>query len=179
MFLFYQICHYRPQRSCEGYVFTGVCLSMGGGVPDQVPPEEQTPARTRYTPRARYTPLEQTPPKTRYTPRDQVHPLEQTPPGPGTPPNQVHPRARYTPLEQTPPGPGTPPRPGTPTRPGSPTWDQVHHPPLGPGTPPRDTSTAADGTHPTGMHSCFSFIMTRYVLTSGCVVGSVFQSRHK
>ena len=22
---------YRPQRSCEGYVFTGVCLSTGGG----------------------------------------------------------------------------------------------------------------------------------------------------
>ena len=24
--------YYRPQRSCEGYVFTGVCLSTGGGV---------------------------------------------------------------------------------------------------------------------------------------------------
>ena len=24
---------YRPQRSCEGYVFTGVCLSTGGGIP--------------------------------------------------------------------------------------------------------------------------------------------------
>ena len=23
--------HYRPQRSCEGYVFPGVCLSTGGG----------------------------------------------------------------------------------------------------------------------------------------------------
>ena len=23
--------YYRPQRSCEGYVFTGVCLSTGGG----------------------------------------------------------------------------------------------------------------------------------------------------
>ena len=29
---------YRPQRSCEGYIFTGVCLSTGG-VPDPgVPP---------------------------------------------------------------------------------------------------------------------------------------------
>ena len=28
--LFYQIHLYRPQRSCEGYVFTGVCLSTGG-----------------------------------------------------------------------------------------------------------------------------------------------------
>ena len=25
--------YYRPQRSCEGYVFTGVCLSTGGGGP--------------------------------------------------------------------------------------------------------------------------------------------------
>ena len=25
--------NYRPQRSCEGNVFTGVCLSTGGGVP--------------------------------------------------------------------------------------------------------------------------------------------------
>ena len=25
--------YYRPQRSCESYVFTGVCLSTGGGVP--------------------------------------------------------------------------------------------------------------------------------------------------
>ena len=31
-----------------------------------------------------------------------------------------------------------PPRPGTP----------------GPGTPPQQTTTVADGTHPTGMHSC-------------------------
>ena len=23
--------NYRPQRSCKGYVFTGVCLSTGGG----------------------------------------------------------------------------------------------------------------------------------------------------
>ena len=27
----YTIFKYRPQRSCEGYVFTGVCLSIGGG----------------------------------------------------------------------------------------------------------------------------------------------------
>ena len=29
-FLFFHSSHYRPHRSCEGYVFTGVCLSMGG-----------------------------------------------------------------------------------------------------------------------------------------------------
>ena len=26
-------CYYRPRRSCEGYVFTRVCLSTGGDVP--------------------------------------------------------------------------------------------------------------------------------------------------
>ena len=31
----YELLNYRPQRSCEGYVFTGVCLSTGwgGGIP--------------------------------------------------------------------------------------------------------------------------------------------------
>ena len=32
--------------------------------------------------------------------------------------------------------------------------------PLGPGTPPQKTTTVADGTHPTGMHSCLWFIFT-------------------
>ena len=70
---------------------------------------------------------------TRYPPPDQVHP----PPG-----------TRYTPL-----GPGTPPGPGThtpPTRYTPP--DQV--PPPGPGR----YGLRADGTHPTGMHSCFSCV---------------------
>ena len=64
---------------------------------------------------------------------------EQVPP-PGT--RHTPPRTRHT-------------TPGPDTHP-----DQVHHPP---GTtppeqvPPRDTATAADGTHPTGMHSCFLF----------------------
>ena len=71
--------YYRPQRSCEGYVFTGVCLSTGGGVHDQVHP-----------------PGPGTPPGTRCTPWDQEHP-----PGPGTPPL---PRTRYTPQAGTPPG---------------------------------------------------------------------------
>ena len=30
-------CHYRPQRRCEGYVFTGVCLSTGGAWSSGVP----------------------------------------------------------------------------------------------------------------------------------------------
>ena len=103
--------YYRPQRSCEGYVFTGVCLSTGGGgVPDQV-----HPPGSRHPPGTRYTPLEQTPetrytPGTRYIPWDQVHPPEQTPLGLGTSLG-----TRYTPRSRPP-------------------WDQVH--PLGPGTPP-------------------------------------------
>ena len=73
---------YRPQRSCEGYVFTRVCLSTGEGVPGQAP-------------------------------LDQVHP-----PGKHTHPPRSTPRGKHT--------------------------------------PPRETADAADGTHPTGMHSCFS-----------------------
>ena len=126
--------YYRPQRSCEGYVFTSVCLSIVGGVPHQVhPPGPGTPPGTRYTPQGPGTPPQDqvhppvpgalpgpsTPPRTRYTlpgpgepPRDQVHPpVPGTPLGPGTPP-----RTRYTPLDQVhpptryiPPGPGTPP----------------------------------------------------------------------
>ena len=81
-------------------------VHMGGGVPDQVHPLEQTP------------PGPGTPPRTRYTPRSR-HPLEQTSPlGPGTPPGADTPLGPGTPplLEQTPPsrhplGPGTPPAP--------------------------------------------------------------------
>ena len=72
----------------------------------------------------------------RYTPRDQVHPpgsgspWQVHPPGPGTTPqDQVH-----TPRDQV-----HPPSRYTPQ-------DQVH--------PLQQTATVADGTHPTGMHSC-------------------------
>ena len=107
--------HYRPQRSCEGYVFTPVCHSVHrrgvclSACWDTISPE-------------------QTPPWTRHTPRDQA-PLEQTPPppGPGSPQSRP-PLGADTPREQTP-----LPRPGT----------------------PRQTTTVADGTHPTGMHSCY------------------------
>ena len=82
--------YYRPQRSCEGYVFTPVCLSMGGGgVPGQVPLQAGTPP----------------------TP-GQVHP----------PPPGRYPPVRYTPTQQM--------------------------------------VTAVDGTHPTGMHSCYLSVYT-------------------
>ena len=56
----------------QGYVFTGVCDSVHrGGVPAQVPPQDQVPPRPG------------------------------TPPGPGTPPQTRHtPRTRYTPRDQ-------------------------------------------------------------------------------
>ena len=104
--------YYRPQRSCEGYVFTGVCLSTGGGVPDQVHPH-----RTRYTPRAG------TPPSIRYTspsrpgtPPGRYTPLGPgTPPRPGAPPGQVHSPGRYPPDHVHPhPPQGTPPQAGIP-----------------------------------------------------------------
>ena len=121
LFVTYCSC-YRPQRSCEGYVFTGVCLSTRGvsdsvhaGIPHPLP-------QSRHLPGSR-PPWSRHPPSRADTPQEQ----EQTPPLEQTPPDQTHPLR-----EQTPPGADTPPGPDT----------------------PRDTATAADGTHPTGMHSC-------------------------
>ena len=60
---------YRPQRSCKGYVFTGVCLSTGRGqsIWPGAPPWQQTPPRPGTSPGA------DTPPG-QVHPRDQVHP---------------------------------------------------------------------------------------------------------
>ena len=102
---FQWMCSYcRPQRSCEGYVFTLVCLSTGGSTWAGTPPGPGTSP----------PPGPGTPPRTRYTPWDQVHP-------PGTrytPQNQVQYLVLgvYLVLGGTPPGPGTPPRPGTPPK---------------------------------------------------------------
>ena len=96
-----ELLFYRPQRSCDGYLFTPVCLSMGGSA-------------------------------------------------------SVHagiPHGSDTPWDQTPPGAGTTPGPSTP---------QSRHYPLGSDTTPpqQQTATVADGTHPTGMHSCFGDLFT-------------------
>ena len=103
MYLSVLMLHYRSQRSCgQGNVFTGVCLSTGGGVClsacwDAIPPILPPPGSGR-PPRTRQTPLDQadTPPGPGRHPRD-----EADPPGPGR-----HPRTRETP----PLGPGRPPR---------------------------------------------------------------------
>ena len=68
--------YYCPQRSCEGYVFTPVCLSTGRGeylgryTPGQVPPWDQVPPWTRYTP------WDQVHPRAGKPPRDQVPPAD-------------------------------------------------------------------------------------------------------
>ena len=102
---FFNITFYRPQRSCEGYVFTLVCQSFcsQGGVP--------APGGTYPHPPGRYPPPAGTPPG-RYTP------WAGTPPAPRRyTPWQVHPLGRYTPPAGTPPGRYTP-RAGTPHPPG-------------------------------------------------------------
>ena len=104
---------YRPKRSFgQGNIFTPVCHSVHGGVPDQAPPQDQagtlprdqagTPPRTRqvHPPRTRQVhPQDQagTPPRGR-------HPPEQTPPGADTP------RSRHPPGADIPPGADTPPQ---------------------------------------------------------------------
>ena len=64
------------------------------------------------------------------------------------------PVSRHPPQEQTPPWEQT--TPGADTSPGS-------------RQPPQQTATAADGTHPTGMHSCSDLKMQH------CIVSSVYQ----
>ena len=101
--------NYRPQQSCEGYVFTCVCLSTGGEYLGRYPPG----------PGNSPPPGPGTPPGTRYTPWDQVHP-----PGPNTPP-----RTKYTPWDQVHhPGRATPPRDQVPPPPETATVADGKHP---------------------------------------------------
>ena len=96
---------YRPQRSCEGYVFTpvlSVILFTGGGLSSvhagipsqeqtlpQADPPKQTPPRSRHPPGADTPRWEQKPP-----PQEQT-PVEQTPPGADTPPGKGYCCVRY------------------------------------------------------------------------------------
>ena len=83
-----------------------------------------------------------------------------TPLGPGTP--------------SPPPDQANPPRPGTPPQTRYTLQDQVHSP--GPGTPPdqvpppQQTATVADGTHPTGMHSCLTILLQKLLHTLNRIV---------
>ena len=103
---------YRPKRSFgQGNIFTSVCHSVHGGVPDQTPlgpsryppRTSQVPLQTRqvpppqfrqvYPPRPGRYPPDQTPPRTR-----QVHPPDQA----GTPPGVILSTGGY--LTRHPPG---------------------------------------------------------------------------
>ena len=109
---------YHPQRSCEGYVFTPVCLSTGG-LPQCMLGYHHTPPGPG-TPRAG-TPLEQAtrpagtghppapnpPPRagTHQPPQTRQHPTEQAP---TNPPRLGTPQSRHPPGPDTPPGPDPP-----------------------------------------------------------------------
>ena len=88
---------YRPQRSWEGYVFTGVCLSTGGCL----------------VPGGAWSWV--------------VSALGGLVPGRGG------------------------------------AWSGAWYPGMHRGSPPGETATAADGTHPTGMHSCSSSILHTFL----------------
>ena len=77
-----------------------------------------------------------TPPGSRHPPGGDT-PLGADTPLKQTPPEQTLPQSRHPPPEQTWPPKSRPPGADTPP-------------------PPGETATAADGTHPTRMHSCFS-----------------------
>ena len=78
---------YRPQRSCEGYVFTGVCLSTRGGClpqcmlgyhpPGADPPEQTPPPRADSHPPGADThaPGADNPPGSRQPPSERQPPL--------------------------------------------------------------------------------------------------------
>ena len=102
-----------------------------------------------YSPRSSHPPQEQTPPRADI-PLEQTSPRADTPLGADHPPRSrdTHaPQSRHPPLEQAPPpmGADTRPRSRSPVSRHTPRSRQT----------PQDTATAADGTHPTGMHSCF------------------------
>ena len=138
--------------------------------PRYTSPDQVHPPGTRYTPWTKYTPWEQVhTPGTRYTPGPGAHPPEPgTPPGPDTPL-----QTRYSPLDQVlPPWDQVHPLDQVQSL-----QDQVHPlprhqvPPLTMYIPwtrytpqgqvtlqtrytPQEMADAANGTHPTGLHSC-------------------------
>ena len=84
---------YRLQQSCEGYVFTGVCLSARGGVWLSACWDTTTPGSSRYPPRA------DTPHPRADTPQEQTPLKADTPPGADTSPRADTPQSRHSPQE--------------------------------------------------------------------------------
>ena len=121
-----------------------VCPQGGGGVclsacwdttsPQEQTPPEQTPPKQTH-PQSRH-PQSRHPPS-RHTPRADT-PQSRHPPG-ADPQEQTPPKSRHPPEADTLPRADIAPRADTQQR---------------ADTPPQDTATAADGMHPTRMHSC-------------------------
>ena len=140
--------HYRPQRSWAKVMFlqASVILSTGGvclsACWDTTPPDRTKPSWARPLPRADTPSTRHPPPGPDQTLRDQTTPPEQTPPWDWTRPPwaRPHPLPDQIPPEQTLPPDQTP--PGRQTS-GYGQW--------------------AAGTHPTGMHSCWNFILQSLV----------------
>ena len=124
-----RLCFYRRLVCPQGG--GGVCLSADPTW-QQTPPWEQTPPWSRPPPGSRHPPGADTP-KSRHPPISRHPPAADIPLGSRHPSGSRHPPAADTPPEQTPP--------------------RTRHPP-GTRHPP-EMATAADGTHPTGMYSCF------------------------
>ena len=130
-----------------------------------------TPCPRSMDPPSADTPLEQTPradtPWSRHHPGAdtpmQTPPRSRHPPGADTPQEQTPPRSRHPqsrhPPEQTPPK-QTPPEQTPPP--------QSRHPLEQ--TPPRNTVTAADSTHPTGMHSCWYWAHYIFFKFIDCII---------
>ena len=145
-------CFYHPQRSCEGYVFTGMCLSTGGVCLSAC-------WDTTTTPQTRNTQTH----STRHPPGPDHQPWTSHPPGPDTPWDQPPPQDQTTPLDQKPPGTRHP--PGLDHPPGPAT-------PLGSDTPPSTRPPGRDG-YCCGRYASYwnAFLLFLYfrIIEPGCL----------
>ena len=79
------LCFYRPQRSCQGYVFTPVCHSVHRGSVCALVHAGIPPPPGKHTPSPGGTPPEAHPPPGKHTHLAGKHPLEAHTPPPGGP----------------------------------------------------------------------------------------------
>ena len=96
---------YRPQRSCEGYVFTRVCLSTGVFCLStcwDTTPGSRYPSGSRHPPRSIRTRGAGIP-QSRYPNWEQAPPGSKHPTGSRHSPGSRHPLEQAPPLEETPP----------------------------------------------------------------------------
>ena len=131
---------YRPQTKLrKGYVFTPVCHSVHGGM--SAPVHAGIHTSPVYTPPGQIPPKSRHPLGSRHSPKGDTLREVDTPLEADTPPGSRHPLEADTPRSRHPPAPGS------------------RHP------PPMQKATVADGTLPTGMHSCL-FCSSVNILTN-------------